>query len=163
MKKYLFIFAFVLGLATSCGTASLSSITPNVSFDGYRYFYVINTEQLTSGSGGVYGGNGTGVWGSSSTKSVNPSDVINGYMMKKGFIRLSEIKPEIGDQTLLIAYGESGRHPNLLGYSTEVTIQFLNAKTNEVVAIVTGDGMGDTEADDIRKAILNCMKKVFNE
>ena len=48
-----------------------------------------------------------------------------------------------------------------LGYAIEVTIQFSSANTHAVVCTVTGEGYGDTEADDIRLAITRCLDTVF--
>jgi hypothetical protein len=56
----------------------------------------------------VYGGN-YGVYGASVSKSINPSDVIAGYMIRYGFVQVPEIKPELASQTLIINYGETGR------------------------------------------------------
>lgn len=46
------------------------------------------------------------------------------------------------------------------GYTLEVSIQILDAKTQEPVFICTAEGQGDTEADDIRKAITRCLESL---
>ena len=103
------------------------------------------------------------VFGGSSSKSVNPTDIINGYMMKKGFRRLMDMEQSIPPKTIIISYGESGRHSMGLGYAIEVTIQLIDATTNEIILTSTAAGIGETEADDIRKATLNCLKNIFGE
>ena len=97
----------------------------------------------------------------SSSKTVNPSDVITGILTKEGLIRLPELKSELTDETLIINYGESGRrNTGLGGYTIEVTIQFVSAKTSSLVCSCTAEGQGSTEADDIRQAITRCLNEL---
>jgi len=126
------------------------------SISNYKFFYITPTNSLTSSTGSTI--NGIYI---SSSKSVNPSDVITGILIKQGLIRLPELKPEINDQTVLINYGESGRRNNFLGYTIEVTIQLISAKTNELACNCTAEGLGSTEADDIRIAISRCMNEII--
>lgn len=148
----------------SCSSVSLLpvNVIKNSSLEKYTYFYITPTETKTS-SGGVYGNNGH-VYGSS-TKSTNPSDIISGYLIKRGMVRLPEIKNEIADKTIIINYGETGRRNISIwgAYTIEVTLQVLSAKTNEVVCIVTGEGQGETEADDIRIAITRCLEEMYKQ
>ena len=150
-------------LLNSCASLQPVIVTRHTPLNGFRYVYITPTVGLTSGTGSVYGGN-YGVYGSSVSKSVNPSDIIAGYMMRKGYVQVPEIKPEYAFQTLIINYGETGRRDiwgGLLGYTIEVTIQFLSAQTHEVVCTSTAEGMGSTEADDIRIAINRALDEVF--
>ena len=147
-------------LLVSCASMKAPFINQIESFDGYKYVYITPTSELTSGSSGVYGGK-YGVYGGGSTKTINPSDVISGILLKQGYIRLPELKPELLEQTLIVNYGESGRRNVNLGYSIEVTIQFLSAKTNMPVCICTAEGQGSTEADDIRIAINRAISPLF--
>ena len=82
-------------------------------------------------------------------------------MIKKGFTQIPNISPELASQTLIINYGESGRRNVGLGYTIEVTLQILSAKTHEIVCISTAEGQGSTEADDIRIAITRALEEVF--
>ena len=136
-------------------------VTRNASLDNYTYFYITPTETKTGSTGGVYG-NGYGVYGSSTSKSTNPADIITGYLIKRGLIRLPEIKSDLADKTMIINYGETGRRSTGLGgYTIEITMQILSAKTNEVICVVTGEGQGETEADDIRIAINRCLEEIY--
>ena len=109
----------------------------------------------------MYGG-AYGVYGSTQSKSVNPSDVISGLLTKKGFIRLPELKEELNDKILIVNYGESGkRNTGMGGYTIEVTIQFVSGKSSELVCSCTAEGQGTTEADDIRQAINRCIVALF--
>ena len=158
MKKLLF---FILSFAIcGCSVSQYASVNKVKPLDNYKYFYVYGTTEITSSSGYVSGGQSL-VLGASSSTSVNPTDVISGYLMKKGFVRVPEVNSENADRTLVVSYGESGRHPMFLGYATEVTLQFLDASNNEIVATSTAAGIGETEADDIRKALLNGLDNLF--
>lgn len=87
--------------------------------------------------------------------------MISGIFLKNGFIRLPELKPDLLDQTIVVNYGESGRRNKGLGYTIEVTIQILSAKTSEPICICTAEGQGETEADDVRIAINRALSPLF--
>ena len=159
--KFLSVICCILFLS-SCASLQPAIVTRHTPLDGYRYVYITPTTGLTSGSGGVYGGN-YGVYGSSVNKSVNPSDIIAGYMMRKGYVQVPEIKPELASQTLIINYGETGRRDIWGGLLIEITLQFLSAQSHEVVCTSTAEGMGETEADDIRIAINRALDELFNK
>ncbi len=162
MKHLLSIASIVFCTIILVGCGSLKSpvIQQNESISSYRYFYITPTSELTSSSGGVYGSQ-YGIYGGSMTKSLNPSDVITGILLKRGMVRLPELDPSLLEKTLIVNYGESGRRNLNLGYSIEVTIQFLQAKTHAVVCICTAEGQGSTEADDIRIAINRALEPLY--
>lgn len=157
------LIALIPLLFASCVSLQPVRVTRNSSLDQYTYFYITPTETKTGSSGGVYG-NGYGVYGSSISKSTNPADIISGYLIKKGLVRLPEIKSDLADKTMIINYGETGRRSTGLGgYTIEVTLQVLSAKTSEVICVITGEGQGETEADDIRIAINRCLEEVYRQ
>ncbi len=158
--KYLAIVLSII--AVGCAPLKQVTVVKNDKIENYKYIYISPTKSLTSSSGGVYGGN-YGMYGSSTSKSVNPSDVIAGILLKEGFSQLPELKPKLADETLIVNYGESGRRNRGLGYTIEVTIQFLSAKTNTTVCSCTAEGQGETEADDIRQAITRCLKGLLSK
>ena len=148
----LFLILHVL----SCASLRPAISIKNGSFDSYKYFYITPTNSLTSSSGATIGGQYY-----SSSKTVNPSDLLTGILTKQGLIRLPELKHELTDETMFINYGESvRRNTGLGGYTIEVTIQFVSAKTNLLVCSCTAEGQGSTEADDIRKAITRCLNEL---
>ena len=158
MKDWRFILTIICTMILA-GCASLKpvSITKNESIGNYKYVYITPTVKLTS-STGIY----SDVFGSTQSKSVNPSDIIAGVLLKNGYIRLPQISPELLDETLIVNYGESGRRNTGLGsYAIEVTIQFLSARTYKVICTCTGEGQGLTETDDIRIAINRCLEELF--
>ena len=158
MKAIKFFTIFILIISLS-GCTSLKPVTSikNDSIEKFKYVYTSPTTSLTSGSGFTIGGQFY-----STSKSVNPSDVINGILSKEGFIKLPELKPELSDETLIVNYGESGRRKTGLGgYTIEVTIQFISAKSKTLICSCTSEGQGETEADDIRQAITRCLTELM--
>ncbi len=155
-------FVFIIA-CVSCAILKPVNIIHSASLLDYKYVYIAPTSELTSSSGTIYGGS-SGVYGTTQTKSVNPSDIIAGNLLKRGYVRLTELRPELNEETIIINYGESGRRNimgGLCGYTIEVTIQLLSAKTCEQICIVTAEGQGSTEADDIRIAINRCLDTIF--
>lgn len=159
IKKVFFVVCSILMLE-SCAPLRLPVIVKNAPIETYKYAYISPTKELTSSSGGTYGGQ-YGIYGSSTTKSVNPSDVIAGVLIKEGFIILPELKSELSNETLIVNYGESGRRNRGLGYTIEVTIQFISAESKQMICSCTAEGQGETEADDIRQAIRRALEGVF--
>ncbi len=163
MKNLFVLVSVVLCNIMLAGCAALKSpeITQSEPLSNYKYFYLTPiTTEISSSNGGVYGGNNY-LFGGTVSKTVSPGDVISGILLKQGMIRLPELDQSLLDQTLIVNYGESGRRNINLGYSIEVTIQFLSAKTHSMVCICTAEGQGSTEADDIRIAINRALKPLF--
>ena len=158
--KKVFFFFFSILILGSCAPLRLPVIVKNAPIETFKYAYISPTKELTSSSGGTYGGQ-YGIYGPSTTKSVNPSDVISGVLIKEGFIILPELKSELSNETLIVNYGESGRRNRGLGYTIEVTIQFISAKTKQMICSCTAEGQGETEADDIRQAIRRALDGLF--
>lgn len=159
IKKVCFVVCSILILG-SCTPLRLPVIVKNAPIETYKYAYISPTKELTSSSGKTYGGQ-YGIYGSLTTKSVNPSDVIAGALIKEGFIILPELKSELSNETLIVNYGESGRRYRGLGYTIEVTIQFISAETKQMICSCTAEGQGETEADDIRQAIRRALEGLF--
>jgi len=152
----LFIMSIWISSCSSLKPLKPATSIKNGSVDNYKYIYITPTNSLTSSSGAGFSGQYY-----SSSKTVNPSDVIIGILTKEGLIRLPELKPELTDETLIINYGESGtRSTGLGGYTIEVTIQFISSKTSSLVCSCTAEGQGSTEADDIRQAITRCLNEL---
>jgi hypothetical protein len=166
--KFLIAICCVM-LLNSCTVTLLPvSVTKNSTLSEYKYVYITPTSSIISTRSKVnVNETSYGAYGSTKTEtqSFNPSDVIAGYMMKKGYAQVPEIKPEYAFQTLIVNYGETGRRDiwgGLLGYTIEVTIQFLSAQTHEVVCTSTAEGMGSTKSGDIRIAINRALDEVFS-
>lgn len=145
-----------------CGCGSMRPPVVNTynndNISNYRYFYLTPTGDYTSSSG-VYGSQ-FGVF-SGATKTTNPGAIISGILFKNGYIQVNEISPNNVKETMIVNFGETGRRNVNLGYSIEVTIQFISAETQLPICSCTAEGQGDTEADDVRKAIQRALNPLF--
>lgn len=131
----------------------------NDSIGKYKYIFISPTKSLTSSAGATYGNQYY-----STSKSVNPCDVITGMLAKEGFILLPKLKNELAKETLIVNYGESDRrNTGLGGYTIEVTIQFVLSESSSLISSCTAEGQGSTEADDIRQAITRCLSSLLSE
>ena len=158
IKKY-FASAVFTFLITGCAILETPVTKKYAETDKYQFVALPLTGSLSSSSGGVFG-NQYGVYGSSQSKELNPGSVIEGLLLKKGFTSVNNITPEIVDKTLIVKYGESGKRDvagGLGGYTLEVTIKIISAKTLDPVYFCTAEGQGSTEVDDIREAITRCL------
>lgn len=151
-----FTVILIIVITNCCAPLRTPTIIKNEATEGYEYIFIPPTTNLTSGSGGVYGGQ-YGVIGATTSNSVNPGDVISGILLKKGYTRIPELKPELLDKTMVVNYGESGKRDRGFEYSLEVTVQFISAKTHAKICSCTAEGKGETEADNIRDAITRCL------
>lgn len=144
----------------SCGSLKPVSVTRNGTLLGYKYAYINPTSmKISSESQPIYS-NGTYLQ-YSETKSTNPSDIISGELIKKGFLIVHDITPDEASQTIVVNYAETGRRNLWYGYTTEIAIQILSASDNSLLCTGTAEGLGETEADDIRIAIRRCLKEIF--
>lgn len=154
--KPLYLTIIVVLTLTSCGSLRPATVTRHSSLEGYRYAYINSTSTKVGSAGYFYNG-----MGASETKSTNPSEIISGFLMKKGFIIVPELKPENESHTIVVNYAETGRRNLNLGYAIEITIQILSATDNSLLCTGTAEGQGSTEADDIRIAINRCLAEIF--
>lgn len=163
MRPYLKILAIaIICFVTGCAIALRPvSVQYTESLFNYKFFFIQPTGTVnTSPSSGVVVGN---MVISGDSKSVNPGDLIAGQLIKVGFIRVPELRDDIKDMTFIVNYGETGSRPVTLGSTTEITIQFISASTLEPICTCTGEGIGDTKADDVEKAVYRCLQQVFQE
>lgn len=159
MKTFKILAIFILSTwFVTCTPLKPATIIKNENVENYKYIFVSPTNSLTSSSGATIAGQYY-----SSSKSVNPTDVITGILSKEGFIRLPELKPELTAETIIVNYGESGKRNRGLGTTIEVTIQFVAAKSNSLISSCTAEGQGETEADDIRQAITRCLSGLLSK
>lgn len=137
------------------GCATLKEVKRFHDMNGYKYAIIPQTASHTSGSGGISYDMGFGMVASGAvSKSVNPGEVIAGILMKKGYIVVDKSDR---DGAFIVKYGQGDSR--MLGEILEITIQMLDSKTHEPLFICTAEGkMGDTETDNIRKAIARCLR-----
>ncbi len=159
LKRLLFAACGILMLG-ACAPLRVPIIVKKSPIEMFKYAYISPTKELTSSTGSAYGGQ-YGIYGSLTTKSVNPSDIIAGILIQNGFIIVPEIKSELAKEMVIVNYGESGRRNRGFGYTIEVTIQFISADTNQMICSCTAEGQGSTESDDIRQAIKRALDGLF--
>ena len=149
----------IAGVIGGCAVLQEPQVKRFHDMNGYKYAIIPQTASHTSGSGGISYDMGFGMVASGAVaKSVNPGEVIAGILMKKGYIVVDKSDR---DGAFLVKYGQGDRR-NVLGglggYTLGVSIQMLDSKTHEPLFICTAEGQGETEADDIRKAIARCLR-----
>ena len=160
MKMRTIMISLLLStLIHGCAVLQAPQINKSGDLSQYKFMVLPKTNSLSSSSASVYGGQYS-LYGSSASKEVNPSQIIEGLLLKRGVVSTEAVRAGEEEKTLLIKYGESGKRDvagGLGGYTLEVTIALISAKTNEVVYSCTAEGQGSTEADDIREAIHRCL------
>lgn len=159
LKHFAIVFSFFV---TGCAiTLKPVSVQHSESLFNYKYFYIQPTGTVNaSPSSGVVVGN---MVISGDSKSINPGDLIAGQLIKVGFIRVPELRDDINNMTFIVNYGETGSRPVTLGSTTEITIQFISASTLVPICTCTGEGFGETKADDVQEAVYRCLQQVFQE
>ena len=156
--KFLFVMGVLVVLLQGCVTLQPVSISQRGDVSKYHYVYIVPTGDVTSGNGAI----SYGLFGYESSTTVNPGDVIAGYLVKRGFVRLPELVPELSGQTMIVSYGETNRYSDGLLYHMEIAVQFLSAGNHLLVGSFVADGAGDTEADAIREAIFRGLDSLFS-
>lgn len=155
----LLICALLAVLMSGCASMRAPIVeTFDDNIFNYKYFYISPTGDYTSNAG--IHGNMYGVYGAP-TKSTNPSTAIAGILFNNGFIQVNEVLPDNAKETMIVNFGETGRRNVNLGYSIEVTIQFISASTQRPICTCTAEGQGETEADDVRIAIKRALDPLF--
>ena len=151
-------FLLIVVLLISCSPKLLHTKVERISgLEGYLYAVVPTTGTKNSTMTSIYNG-----YGASASQTTNPRDIIAGALLKKGYIILPELNNEFIDKTFIVNYGEGDQRKTALGgYTLEVTISFIAAKTYKPICSCVAEGQGITEADDIRIAISRCLSSLF--
>jgi len=158
MRKFIVLISLVF-LFTSCVTLKEPEVIIKQNIMNYKYIVINSTESINSSAGSTVNGSYYSV-----SKTVNPRDFIAGHLIKKGFTILTTIQEEFLGNTAIVNYGEVGKRNiagGLMGYTIEVSIQFIDAKTKEIICVSTAEGIGYTEADDIREAITRALSAIL--
>ena len=88
MKK-LFVFFAAVAL-TACGALKPTTCSVQPTFYKYRYVYIMPTGSVT-GSTGVYTSYIDDRVHGGVTRTTNPSDIMSGMLMQKGFIVVPQL------------------------------------------------------------------------
>lgn len=164
MKK---LFAVITCFILSHCMISLNAAKVIVKgdFNKYTYAYVIPTSGVTSssGGGGFVSGNRYGLTGvayEGPTRTINPSEMISGVLMKEGFTVLPNMSPDFADKTMVVSYGFiEGQGKSLFDRaSATIMIQFRDAKTQELIASYGTTGTGNNDSESVSDAITAAME-----
>ena len=158
MKTLTTLCMIALGLLVGCTTAlPAPSVVQTKPLGAYKWVQIPDTGTVIGTSGSF-----SRVGGTLTTREVNGSSLIEGVLLRKGLVRISNITDSNRPQTLVTRWAVSGkRDVNLgLGYSQEVTITLLDGVTITPVFTCSAEGIGRTEADDVREAILRCLSSI---
>ena len=157
MKKLFFLIATAL-LATNM----MAQLVPTVVIKGdprqYKYVHVIPTSGTTSSTGvstTVHIWGPIGITAGNANSTVNPSELLTGFLMKEGYTVVPSITPELADMTLIVSYGFLGTYLTRKGgvpYS-RIILQMTDASTHEVVVSYETIGTGDDDAERISEAL----------
>lgn len=151
------VAAILLTLTLSGCALNTPQVKTYLPLSQFHYAYIAPTGGVHSSSSMAIGG-----YTLPYSNSVNPRDLIAGHLSKRGFVIVPEVSPKYAKETLIVNYGESNKRELLVGYALEVTIQLITADTNKLVAVATAEGLGSTEADDIREAIARAISALFD-
>ena len=145
---------------TGCYTLQVPTVSNPGNLRDYQYAYIIPASGVSASY--EVSGNQYGVYGGKMI-TTNPSEVIAGYLMKKGYTILPELTADLEEKTLVINYGHLGkRRLSLFSHSNIVILQFRNAQTHELVASSEAEGgNGANEANDILQAITRALDALF--
>lgn len=139
-------------LVSGCATLPPPNFVQSAEIAKYRFIVIESTPTVSSVSASN---------GDLSTSEINPANLIEGLLLKKGLVRVASIATGAQEQTLQLRWGISGhRDIPLRGYSQEVTMLLLDAHSQQSVYKCTAEGQGRTEADDIRQAITSCLSNL---
>ena len=161
---HIIVFLLVFIVFPGCGTmvSRRADIWDKPDLSKYKYVYVSPTASVTSVSGYTFG-TGTGLFGAVSSESAMISNLISGYFMKHGFVKLPQIDYAKRSRTIIVNYGECVLVKRGLTYCTEVVIQLVNASDNGLICITTAEGNGDTDAGDVKDGIMKCLQSIFDD
>ena len=156
MKKIAFL-CLLAALFCSCSVLSTTADTSirdskEHPLGGYKYFHVYSDAQIRTTTSTSSSENGT----TSTSHSVykdDPAEYAAGFLMKKGYVFVPAGQDGFPEGTLLVVCAKSGQG----GWNTEATVQFMDARTNELLMTVSEKCSGNAA-----KAVYKCMKKAFD-
>lgn len=173
MKRLFSLLAFAL-LFSACATRTPVKYEAHKDLEGYKYAIISQNSTLNSGS--VYYGVNTPygtTLGAAVSENFNPSDMIVGMLMDRGFVIVDSAQNE---GTLLIKYGQSTKRVPIgtykvfgtdsqiqtkYGTTLSTSIQMSDAHTQEVVFECQAQGQSANAATQLQKAINLCFEKFF--
>lgn len=157
------VIALIAVSLGGCATATLPPLPPPTStqsIDIARYRFVVieatpAVSSIAARNGDLY------------TQEINPANLIEGLLLKKGLVRVATVASDSQEQTLILRWGISGRRDINYGgiykyfYNSgsvpEVTMLLQDAHSKQSAYKCSAEGLGKTDADDIQMAITSCL------
>lgn len=154
--RVVILLTISLGVLAGCVILRPATVTVKNDIKQYTRAYIPATQAIHSSNAVTISGIVIPY-----SRSVNPRDVIAGILSKRGYIVMDQLDDRFRQETMIVNYGESGKRKAVLGYTIEVTLQFISAETGELLCVTTAEGCGDTEADDIKQAVTRALDALF--
>jgi hypothetical protein len=158
VKQIAPIIAVLLVAAFSSGCTKTLELQPPSYTEykplaNYRYAYIEPQDPISSSYT---------IGGMSSRRTIDPAELIEGSLLKRGILMVASVPDEVQAKTVLVKWGRSGRRAvgKSGGYTQEVTVTLLDAVTLELVFVCSAEGFGATDADDIQDAIGRCFSRL---
>ena len=163
MRIKILILLVIASLFSGCTALKQTTVMLNYPISDYMYVYITPTSEKNSVEGATIGGY-YGIYGATTTYSVNPMDIISGHFINNGYIRVPEIKPENANKTIIVNYGEvkSGYYIDLY-HGISIVIQMISADDNEIICVCEAEGKGNNDAEAVNNAIDRCMDDFFRK
>lgn len=163
MRKTILLLGVLTCLFCGCTALMPTTVNLNSPINDYQYVYITPTSEKNSVTGATLGGS-YGVYGATTTHTANPMDIISGHFIKKGYIRVPEVKPENADKTIIVNYGEvKGGYMIDLSRGITIVIQMISASNNDLLCVCNAEGKGGTDAEAVTDAIDRCMDEFFRQ
>lgn len=157
MKKIIPL-VFLAALFISCGVSKeMARVKVAGDLSNYTHAYIMPTGSASTATTGV----AVGMVYTGTTAASNPSDIICGYLMKKGYTIVPQIKPEQAKNTMIVTYGQVS---SSMDWSAEHTcmIQLLDAESQELIAYCEANGTSAKSMKDaLQRAIYNALNSIF--
>ncbi|MCI6643318.1 MAG: hypothetical protein MSH18_03825 [Bacteroidales bacterium] len=154
--RILIILFLLVGTLISCVTLLPPNVAIKKDISKYTRVYIPETQAIQSSTSFLISGVVIPY-----SQTTNPRDLIAGFLSKRGYIVLHQLDERFRQETIIVNYGESGKRTVGLGYTIEVTLQFVSAETGELLCTTTAEGCGDTEAGDIKQAVTRALKALL--
>lgn len=134
------------------------NLTINAPIDGYKYVFIPNSNPVVTAK------DDTDLWTKehyTSIESAYPYEIIASECMKRGYVILHELKPELEGQTMIVNHA-IGSRKSRLGYLPDITIQMISAKTNELLRSATAWSIWGSTAVIIKDSTYKAMSLLLN-
>lgn len=127
------MLCLLMGLLASCSLLlKKPSVKKYAPLEAYKYVLIGNEKSVMRGYDYAY------------SQRDDLQEILQGELMKRGFIILQEFRPELSSRTLLVNYAVSNKRDlSPSDYAIEVTLQFVSASSHNLVAVATAEGLDD--------------------